>query len=485
MNTIPRASVTEPEPTGRVVTRIAPSPTGSFHIGTARTALFNYLFAKRNGGSFIVRFEDTDRERSEKRYETEAEDSLRWLGLIPDGVYRQSERGDIYARHIARLLESGAAYLSREPSKGDPSRETEVVRFRNADPKVSFTDTVRGEITMDTADLGDFVIARSGTDPLYNLAVVIDDIGMGVTHVMRGDDHISNTPRQILLTRALGASPPVYTHIPLIHSPAGGKLSKRKDATAVREYRDRGYLPEAVVNAIALLGWHPPDDRELFTMEELIAAFSPERIQKKEAVFDERKMLWCNRHFVQHIPEDRLRGAVVPTVIERFPLRSRLNPRAVRAVMYDIRDRGMLFGDACTELREGSHDFYFTAPAYPVDMLVPKKKDVSGDAHEDTHGDARDRETAWRTVAENLHAVRSVLAPLGAYGGWTEETVRDAVMPVTEERGKSEVLWPLRVALSGREKSPGPFAIAAVIGKGKTMLRIRRAVERIRSAHVI
>ena len=202
-----------------VVTRIAPSPTGPFHIGTARTALFNYLFAKKHKGTFILRFEDTDRERSREEYREDILESTRWLGIIPDAVMAQSDRAEIYGRYIERLLESDAAYLSREPSKKDPSAEVEVVRFRNNEPKISFTDTVRGVITVETGDWGDFVIARGLSDPLYHLASVIDDMESGVTHVLRGDDHIINTPRHIALIRALGGTPPSYTHLPLIHSP--------------------------------------------------------------------------------------------------------------------------------------------------------------------------------------------------------------------------------------------------------------------------
>ena len=204
------------------ITRIAPSPTGTLHIGTARTALFNYLFAKRHSGSFILRFEDTDQERSEKKYEKDILSALQWLSLKPDSIVRQSDRTAVYTKYIQQLVEEEKAYLSKEVSKKDPTQEVEVVRFRNTSPNISFTDTVRGDITVDISDIGDFVIARSANDPLYHLAVVVDDMEMGITHILRGDDHIINTPRQVALLKALGGTPPSYTHIPLIHSPGGG-----------------------------------------------------------------------------------------------------------------------------------------------------------------------------------------------------------------------------------------------------------------------
>ena len=325
-----------------VVTRAAPSPTGFLHIGTARTALFNYLFARKNGGTFILRLEDTDRERSREAYADNIRESLSWLSLKPDIEVRQSEQSVRYRRHISRLLESGVAYLSREPSKKDPSAEVTVVRFRNAESAISFTDTVHGTVTASVGDLGDFVIARSADDPLYHLAAVIDDMESGVTHILRGDDHLANTPRQIALIRALGGTPPSYTHIPLIHSPSGGKLSKRKDAVSVLDFKNRGYLPEAVINALALLGWNPKDERELFTLEELVDAFSPEHIQKREAVFDGQKLKWFNRQYLRKADESVLRREIVPVLVSRFPLRSRLRPRSVRAVLRAVRERGVL-----------------------------------------------------------------------------------------------------------------------------------------------
>ena len=443
------------------VTRIAPSPTGALHVGTARAALFNFLFARRYGGEFILRFEDTDRERSEKQYEEDILSALRWLSLTPDRIARQSDRTAVYRRYIQRLLADDRAYVSREPSKKDPSQEVEIVRFRNSAPIVSFTDTVRGDITVDISDLGDFVIARSVDDPLYHLAVVVDDMEMGITHILRGDDHIINTPRQIVLLEALGGTRPLYTHMPLIHSPSGGKLSKRKDATAVTAFRDRGYLPEAMVNALALMGWSPKRDDEVFSLEELVTLFSPEGIQKKEAVFNEKKLLWFQKQHMQRLPEHRLRKILVPPLVRRFPVRSRMAPRSVKIMLHTIREKGLLLAEERLLIDGGAYDFYFVEPKYEVQLLLPKS--------------TLSRNDLSREVLSGLWETYALLRQLSAYTSWQEERIQEQVWEHAEQRGKSLILWPLRVALSGQDKSPGPFVIAQAIGKRQSLRRIRRA----------
>ena len=443
------------------ITRIAPSPTGTLHIGTARTALFNYLFAKRHKGSFILRFEDTDRERSEKKYEEDILSALQWLSLKPDKIVRQSDRTEIYKKYIQQLLESDKAYIAKEVSKKDPTQEVEVVRFRNTTPSVSFTDTVRGEITVDISDLGDFVIARSVDDPLYHLAVVIDDMEMGVTHVLRGDDHIINTPRQMLLLKALGGTPPAYTHIPLIHSAGGGKLSKRKDATAITAFREQGYLPEAIINAIALMGWSPKHDDEVFSLKKLTDIFALEGIQKKEAIFNEKKLLWFQKKHMQQMSEYRLRKMIVPTIVKRFPIRSRLQPRSVRTVLHTAQEKGVPFGEVQLLINNGMYDFYFREPKYDVQLLLPKS-DMA-------------REDLARKVLSGLWETHTLLQQISAYTGWHEDHIQKQVWDHAEQKGKSMILWPLRVALSGKDKSPGPFTIAQAVGKRKTMQRIQKA----------
>lgn len=449
------------------VTRIAPSPTGTLHIGTARTALFNYLFAKKHNGSFILRFEDTDRKRSKEEYEDDILDALQWLSLKPDVVVRQSDRTTLYTNAIQRLLKNGRAYVSKEQSKRDPAQEVEVVRFKSTNSLISFTDTVRGDISVDISDLGDFVIARSITDPLYHLAVVVDDMEMGVTHILRGDDHIINTPRQLALIEALEGDRPVYTHIPLIHSPSGGKLSKRKDATAITEFRDRGYASEAIVNALALMGWSPKHDNEVFSLSELVSSFTLEGIQKKEAIFNEKKLQWFHRQHVREMDVTRLRREVVPSLMRRFPMRSRLQPRSVKALLHTVRETCPLFKEVRDAVSSGAYDFYFMKPVYEAPLLMPKGESVA--------------EAGIRNVLTALQETQRLLSTLGAYTKWDEERIQKHLLKHAEEWGKSLVLWPLRVALSGQAKSPSPFFIASVIGKRQTMKRVKAACAALES----
>ena len=275
---------------GKVAVRMAPSPTGNFHVGGARTALFNFLFAKQNNGKFILRIEDTDKERSKKEFEDDIFESLEWLGLKYDEFYRQSERGEIYRNYVEKMLNNDSVYEA----------EDKVIRFRNPNKKIKFNDLVRGEIEFDTTELKDFVIAKSVDEPLYHLAVVIDDFESGITHVIRGEDHISNTPRQILIQEAIGAPRPLYAHLPLILAQDRSKLSKRKhgESVSLDYYRNKGYSPEAIINYLALLGWNPGTEQEIFTLPELINVFDLERVHKGGAIFDEKKLAWVNRkHF--------------------------------------------------------------------------------------------------------------------------------------------------------------------------------------------
>lgn len=295
----------------KIVVRIPPSPTGYFHIGRARTALFNYLFAKKHGGEIVFRLEDTDKERSKKEYEEDIIEALKWLGITYDhGPFRQSERTEIYEKYIEKMIADGAAYVSQEPE----GENKEVIRFKNPNKVITFNDVIRGEISFDTSDLKDFVIARNISDPLYHLTVVIDDHEMGVTHVIRGDDGISNTPRQILLQEAIGAKRPVYAHVPLILGSDRSKMSARHGATSLRDFRASGYLPEAMVNYLALLGWNPGTEQEIFTMEELIRAFDLDKIQKGGAIFDEKKLQWVNKEHIKRLPPEKQKALIIESI---------------------------------------------------------------------------------------------------------------------------------------------------------------------------
>ena len=277
--------------------RFAPSPTGVLHIGGARTALYNWLLARGSGGQFVLRIEDTDRERSTPENVEQILDALRWLGLDWDeGPISQWERRDRHTEAVEQLLESGHTY-----------EDEGAVRFRVPDEgEITFQDVVLGDVTTPYSAIQDFVIRRSDGSPLYNLAVAVDDRDMGITHVVRGQDHVSNTPRQLMLLRALGEEPPVYAHIPLLHGPDGKKLSKRHGAASVQEVRDGGYLPEAVRNYTALLGWGYDESTEFMTTDELVERFSLERVSKNPAVFDEQKLRWMNGRYLKELPVEEL-----------------------------------------------------------------------------------------------------------------------------------------------------------------------------------
>lgn len=441
-------------PTHTVITRVAPSPTGLFHIGTARTALFNYLFARKYGGTFLVRIEDTDRERSKPEYEQNILEGLTWLGLQGDGLVRQSDRTELYTTAVDELVASGKAYVSVEPAKDDPSRMVELIRLRNAGASVTFTDAVRGDITFDTTELGDFVIARSRTDPLYHLAVVIDDARAGVTHVIRGEDHISNTPRQILIQQALGYTQPQYAHLPLILAPDRSKLSKRKGAVSVSDYRAQGFLPEALINYLALLGWNPGTDQEIFTLEELVQAFSLDGVQKGGAVFDLEKLRWINREHRARLPHDEQVSLVLQTLTD-VPTLTDILLRSPSASA-DILERFSTGIEVRTAVDAGEFDFYLKRPDISREQLIWKK------------------DTAPEKCEERLTDIINLLTPLPEHE-FTAGRVKDAVWSYAEQAGRGSVLWPMRYALSGRDKSPDPFVLAEALGKTETIYRLTHA----------
>jgi glutamyl-tRNA synthetase len=440
----------------KVVTRIAPSPTGLFHIGTARSALFNYLIARKYGGTFIVRIEDTDTARSEKQYEQDILSNLEWLGLSYDALYRQSERTDIYTAYLHKLIDSGNAYVSKEKSTQDETKEVEVVRLKNKGEKVSFNDEIRGVIEFDTTELGDFVIARSLKEPLYHLAVVVDDYEMGVTHVIRGEDHISNTPRQILIQRALGISEPKYAHIPLILAPDRSKMSKRKGSTSVSEYRQKGYLKEALINYMAFLGWNPGTEKEVYSMDELIKDFSLEKIQKGGAIFDIEKLKWFNREHLRSLPKDVL----VRGFDEAFDARVKKLPEysleMVERLVPTLSERVSVLGELTELSGAGEFDYFFSKPTLSTKLTW--------------------KEDSPETTKRYLEKVIALLEGVSE-DSFLSEQVKNAIWDYATEVGRGSVLWPMRVALSGKEKSPDPFELAGILGKTETLARLNEATK--------
>lgn len=430
-----------------VVTRFAPSPTGLLHAGNYRTAVFAYLFAKHEGGTFIVRIEDTDKVRSKTEYEAPIFETLAWLRLPADKQYRQSEHRPRHRELLENLIAAGTAYISKEIPKNPGDRE-EVIRFKNPNGSISFTDVIRGEITTDVDDLGDFIIARSLDEPVFHFAVAVDDSDEEVTHVIRGADHISNTARQILILRALDFPVPRYAHLPLIFDNAHKKLSKRTGAKALIEYRDDGILPEAMLNYIAFLGWNPGDEREYLSRDELIEAFDLSRVQKGSAIFDEIKLLSVNQHWMRQLSDDdflaHLKVKCPPSVI---PL---------------LKERAKTFKEA-REMLSGELSCLFEKPVLDRNRLLAKEPS-------DRPG------TAIMALKALLELIKAL--PEGA----SAEAVKNALMPLADAEeqkkkgGRGAVLWPLRYALSGQERSPDPFTIISILGMEETISRLRNAI---------
>lgn len=435
-----------------VIVRIPPSPTGNLHTGTARTALFNYLFAKKNNGKIILRFEDTDVARSKKEFEENITEGLSWLGIDYDETYHQSKRGDIYKKYIQKLLDEDKAYISEEEAKDENSR-SEVIRFRNLNKVVTFHDEIRGEISFDTTELHDFVIAKSIDEPLYHLAVVVDDFEMNISHVIRGDDHISNTPRQILLQDAIGAPRPIYAHIPLILGPDRSKLSKRHGATALTSFRDQGYLPEAFINFLSLLGWNPGTDKEIFSMKELIESFDLKQIQKGGAIFNQEKLNWFNKHYIKEMDDDLF----LSNFTEQVP-NLKVSGEQMSKIMPLIKERIETFLDIKKLYDEGELSYFESCPEYDVEMLKWKKTETLSE------------------TKEYLKEVVDLVTPLTDF---SKESIKKAVWEYAERVGKGDVLWPFRVALSGKQQSPDPFDLAYILEKEETLQRLQNAISKI------
>lgn len=440
-----------------IKTRFAPSPTGLFHIGSARSALFNYLYAKKHDGEFILRIEDTDKKRSKPEFETNIQESLSWLSIQWDSFYKQSDRTEIYQKAIRELLENKKAYISKEKKE---SGRSEVIRFKNPNKKIEFSDLIRGKVTFDTSDLGDFVIAKSETEPLYHLTVVVDDQDMEISNVIRAEEHISNTPRQILILEALKYTRPQYAHIPLILAPDRSKLSKRHGAVSVMEYKEKGYLPEAVVNYLALLGWNPGTDQEIFRINELIEAFSLETVQKGGSIFDEEKLRWINKnHLNKFIPSKEQ----YKEFKERF-----LNSKAyekkqwnfsdeyLQSVWEVFKERINVYEDVDTLLENNEFDYFFEKPeSYkPEEILWKEQKNEDAQSH-------------LNYVIKKIKLIDEE--------NFDEDTVKESIWDYSSERGRGDVLWPMRYALSGRKKSPDPFVLASVLGKKEAIERLKMA----------
>jgi len=471
--------------------RFAPSPTGPLHIGGARTALFNYLFARKNRGDFILRIEDTDKERSELKWVQEIIEELRWLGIEwdegPDidgkfGPYKQSQRLDIYKKYLKKLFKENKVYYcfcSKEeleakrqeqmtrgvaPKYDGKCRDLDkkiiennlkekkpfVIRFKVVPKKVKFNDLIRGQIEFDSELLGDIVIAKSLDEPLYHFTVVVDDFEMKISHVIRGEEHLSNTPRQILLQEALDFNRPIYAHLPLMLNSDRSKLSKRYGDVSLKDYHNQGYLPEALINFMVLLGWNPGTEKEIFSLQNLIKEFSIEKVQKAGAMFNIQRLDYINSLYIKEKSVDSLTKLCLPYFIEgyeKFPMRT------LKKIVETHKARLKKLSDI-TELT----DFFFKDKLeYDKNLLRWQKM-----------GDGE--------VEESLDYSVNILSVIKK---WDKKSLEELLVRSAENfnpKSKGNLLWPLRVALSGKSASASPFEIAEILGKEKTLKRIFKAI---------
>lgn len=448
--------------TQHIITRFPPSPTGHAHIGSYRTAIFNYLFSRKYKGDFLLRIEDTDKARSQKEYQDGIIESLAWLGLEYDGFCIQSEQVEKHTQAMQNMIEKGLAYISREEAKDGSGVMKDVIRFKNPNKIVTFTDLILGDISVDTTDLGDFVIGRNINDPLYHLAVTVDDMDAGITHVIRGMDHISNTPRQILLIEAMGGTVPKYVHIPLVLGEDKQKLSKRKGALSVLEYKKRGYLPQAILNAATFIGFNPGGEKEVYTKEELIDVFDISKVQKAGAVFNPVKLDWFNQEHIKLLSESEYltqAKSFVPEVVL-----SKTLDTTIDKILLAHRDRLVYFGQL-PELFEESVYVYQDIETPTLDMLIVPEKMRKG------------AEVTVESTRTMLQHVLDIVSNMSEDNFAHPDTVKSDIWQFAEEKGRGLVLWPLRVALTGKEKSFDPFTTMWILGKTASIQRIQKAIQ--------
>lgn len=528
----------DPKTSPPIRVRYAPSPTGSLHIGGARTALFNHLFARKYGGVFVLRIEDTDTERSKSEFTKDIIESLQWLGILWDegpnplfskeeqngeylgnfGPYKQSERIRIYEKYLEKLLAEDKAYhcfcapeelkamkdyqirngqiprytgkcrqigkeeTAKKISEGRPA----VIRFKNTPQNVKFRDLIRGDLEFDADLIGDFSLAKKRGNailPLYNFAAVCDDFEMQISHVIRGEDHLPNTPKQILLQKALNLYQPEYAHLPLILGTDRSKLSKRHGSFAVADYKKAGYLPEALINFIVFLGWNPDSEREIFSLSDLIHNFSLEKIQKSGAVFNTKKLDFLNGYYIRRKTLEQLTEMCIPFLIangliepvftaEQYPpaygaqiliqsykIKGTEEPLNVNTLQQII----ALYQERMKKLSEVGElvDFFFQS------KLVYEKKLLFW------------KDMSDKDLKSSLDESIKLLSQIEE-GQWNVSFLEPALLKKSEEMGdRGKLLWPLRVALTGKESSAPPFAIAAILGKDKTLKRLKEALEKI------
>jgi glutamyl-tRNA synthetase len=431
----------------KVRVRFAPSPTGYLHIGGARTCLFNWLYARARGGQFVLRIEDTDQQRSGKQYLDEISDSLSWLGLKWDEIYFQSQRFDIYKEYAEKLLQDKKAYVEKSPEKGD------AIIFKVEPQTIKINDLIRGEIEFDATTIKDQVLIKSDGSPTYNFACVVDDAAMGITHVIRGDDHISNTPKQVLLYQALGLSAPEFAHLPLILGAEGGRLSKRTGATAVSDYRKMGYLPEALVNYLLLLSWAPGDNREVVDIKEAIELFDIKNVNKTAAVFDIKKLNWINSQYIKNQEPQRLTDTIIPLLIAKGHIRGDNFDRNYIVSLVKLFQGRISVLDEFAEWA----DFFFL-DSISIDPEA-QKKFLTGDLSRE-----------FKLFIGRLEALEKF--DISAI----EATFREMVKELNLEA--KALIHPIRVAITGKTIGPGLFEVIYYLGKDRVKERLSRWIKK-------
>ncbi len=425
--------------------RFAPSPTGYLHIGGSRTALFNWLFVQAKGGKFILRIEDTDALRSKKEYLDEILDSLKWLGFNWDELYYQSQRFDLYRQYADQLLKQGQAFVEK-------TEKGEAIIIKVVPQKIKVADLIRGEIGFEAESFKDQVLIKSDGTPTYNFACVVDDAAMEITHVVRGDDHISNTPKQILLYEALGFKVPCFAHLPLILSKEGGRLSKRKGATAISDYRKMGYLSEALVNYLTLLGWSPGENREIFDIQEAIKIFDIKDINKTPAVLDLDKLDWINNQYLKKEDPEKLADQLIPALAEK----GYLNPQE-----YDrnyLLSLVKLFQARLTVL----NDFVDWA-----DFFFQKEVQIDPAAREKYL--TADLSKEFKLFCQRLDSLED----------FSIENIETTFRQMVGELGiqAKALIHPIRVALTGKTIGPGLFEVIYYLGKERAKERISKWIK--------
>lgn len=480
----------------KIKVRFAPSPTGPFHIGGARSALFNWLVARHAGGTFLVRIEDTDLARSSRESEENIKESLRWLGLTwdegidvggPNGPYRQTERLDLYKKEVQRLIDEGKAYYcycsqeeleaerqaqlkeGKTPVYGGHCRhltEEQIAQYKAEGRKpvvrlhvpqgetIAIDDMVRGHVEFQSSGVGDFIIMKSDGIPVYNFAVVVDDAFMGITHVIRAEEHLSNTPRQICIYHALGYDVPKFGHISLILGSDHKKMSKRHGATSVTAYKDMGYLPDAVVNYLALLGWAPKGEQEIFTRDELIKEFSMDRVSSNDAVFDIEKLNWINFQYMKKLSPAELLDFVLPFLKKAGYVQEPVSDEQrkwLEQVVWYVREHISYGAQAPDNVKM----FFEEVPPFEAPEVVAIMK--------------------AETSAVILEAF---IKALEALPDFTEEAIAacfKSIMKETKIKGRA-AFEPARIALTGVTKGPGMYAMIALFGREKTLTLLKKAL---------